>query len=55
MRGYDRMSDPADDRCDFCGAKDTGNRGWEPEGCTGECGRNFRDPDAERDSKMEDA
>lgn len=47
MRGYDRMSDPSDDRCDFCGANIKNLRGWEPEDCNGQCRRNFRDPDAE--------
>lgn len=55
--GYDnwRISNPEDDRCEFCGVHPRECRGgWQPDRCTGECGRSWRDPDYERDLRMED-
>jgi len=52
MGGYDNWltHNPDEDRCEFCGVHDGGCRaGWQPEDCTGECGRRWRDPDAEYD------
>ena len=46
---------PDDDRCEHCGAFPYECRaGWQPERCTGECNRRWRDPDAERDMQMDD-
>ena len=60
LPGYDswKTHNPADDCCEYCGADPRYCRGgWEPNECTGECGRNFRDPDAEyeamRDREMD--
>lgn len=52
--GYDawKTHNPADDCCEFCGAdpRYEGRGGWQPERCTGECRRSWRDPDAEYDA-----
>lgn len=52
--GYDswKTHNPDDDRCEFCDALQQG--GWQPDECTGECGRRWRDPDYEHDRKQED-
>lgn len=58
LPGYDdwKTHNPADDCCEFCGADPRYCRaGWEPDGCTGECGKVWRDPDAERDRIRDDA
>ncbi len=49
LPNYDtwKTHNPADDCCEFCGASPhETRRGWQPEACTGECGRVWRDPDA---------
>jgi hypothetical protein len=56
LPGYDawKTHNPADDCCEFCGVHSQECRGgWQPERCNGECGRSWRDPDAERDERME--
>lgn len=57
LPGYDdwKTHDPADDRCEFCGAdpRYEGRGGWQPERCNGECGRRFRDPDEALDEARE--
>lgn len=57
LRGYDewKTRDPDEDRCEFCGA-DAGacRAGWEPSSCTGECGQQWRDPDAEYERRRDD-
>jgi hypothetical protein len=57
LPGYDawKLASPDDDdpRCEFCGVSDRSSllrAGWQPDGCTGECGRSWRDPDAENDA-----
>jgi len=41
-------------RCEFCGAAPWECRGgWQPNNCTGECGKGWRDPDHEYE-KMRD-
>lgn len=58
MRGYDdwKTHDPNDDRCEHCGAWPGEWRGgWQPSACTGKCGREWRDPDAERDRIRDEA
>lgn len=53
LPGYDewKTHNPDDDRCEFCGAYPWEMRnGWQPEGCSGECRKVWRDPDAEYDS-----
>lgn len=55
LPGYDdwKLQSPYDnDGCEFCGARE--NDGWQPHDCTGECRRNFRDPDAEYDAMRDD-
>lgn len=50
MRGYDerKTRNPEDDRCEFCGVHAMHCRsGWQPDSCTGECNRRWRDPDEE--------
>jgi hypothetical protein len=55
--GYDAWKtmspDDADQRCEFCGARDVGT-GWEPKECTGECCRSWRDADAEYDAMRDE-
>lgn len=56
LPGYDdwKTHNPDDDRCEFCGVHPRECRGgWQPDLCTGECGRSWRDPDYEYD-KMRD-
>jgi hypothetical protein len=58
LPGYDawKTHNPDDDRCEFCGISSQDyDYGWQPENCTGECRRAWRDPDYERDQIMEDA
>jgi hypothetical protein len=57
LPGYDdwKTHNPADDCCQYCGADPRYCRGgWQPDECNGECGRSFRDPDYERDLRIED-
>lgn len=57
LPGYDewKTHNPDDDRCEFCGAHEREARGgWQPEGCTGECQQEWRDPDAEYDAMRDD-
>lgn len=47
LPGYDdwKTHNPDDDRCEFCGVHPRECRGgWQPDLCTGECGRSWRDP-----------
>lgn len=56
LPGYDawKTTNPDDDRCEHCGGHPSECRsGWEPDACTGECGRRWRDPDYERDLRNE--
>lgn len=49
-----KTHDPADDRCEYCGADPSDCRaGWQPHGCTGECGHVWRDPDAELEERRD--
>lgn len=56
--GYDdwKQHNPDDDRCEHCGAdpRYEGRDGWQPDRCTGECNRGWRDPDAENDARRDD-
>lgn len=57
LPGYDAWltHNPDDDRCEHCDAHLSERRaGWQPDACTGECGIKWRDPDAERDRRMDD-
>lgn len=57
LPGYDawKLASPDDDYCEHCGAHDRKARaGWQPDDCTGECGRRWRDPDHERDARRDD-
>ncbi len=57
LPGYDewKTHNPDDDRCEFCGAPPEACRlGWQPDCCTGECGRSWRDPDAEYDEMRDE-
>lgn len=47
-----KTASPDDDRCEFCGVLLKYNRGWQPDACTDECGRGWRDPDAEYDQMI---
>jgi hypothetical protein len=52
LPGYDdwKTHNPDDDRCEHCGVnKREWLGGWQPERCTGECERVWRDPDYEYD------
>lgn len=52
LPGYDawKTHNPDDDRCEFCGVHERRMKhGWQPEECTGECERGWRDPDREYD------
>jgi hypothetical protein len=53
--GYDewKTHNPADDCCEYCGADPRYCTGWQPEECSGECGRSWRDPDYELDMRRE--
>lgn len=56
LPGYDawKLASPDDDYCEYCGIHERSCRaGWEPDCCTGECGRQWRDPDFERDLRDE--
>lgn len=53
---YDQWKthNPDDDRCEHCGAAPFEMRsGCQPERCTGECGRGWRDPDYEYERMRE--
>lgn len=57
LPGYDdwKTHNPDDDRCEHCGVHPRECReGWQPDRCTGECGRRWRDPDAEYEAKRDD-
>jgi hypothetical protein len=57
LPGYDawKTTDPDDGRCEFCGVHPREFRaGWQPTECTGECGRRWRDPDAEYEQMRDD-
>jgi hypothetical protein len=57
MTSYDdwKTHNPDDDRCEFCGAHPRECRaGWRPDSCNGECGRGWRDPDAEYDAMRDE-
>lgn len=56
LPGYDEWlaHNPQDDCCEFCGADNRYCRvGWQPEECTGACGKQWRDPDHERDARRD--
>lgn len=58
LPGYDewKTRDPDEGRCEFCGAHASECRGgWQPPRCTDECGRSWRDPDAEYEASRDDA
>ena len=58
LPGYDawKTHNHDDDRCEFCGADPRDCRsGWQPDRCNGECGRGWRDPDAEYDAQRDEA
>lgn len=49
-----KTHNPDDDRCEFCGcAPSEFCSGWQPDRCTGECGKGWCDPDQEYE-KMRD-
>lgn len=51
-----KTHNPDDDRCEFCGAAPWECRGgWQPNGCTGDCGKGWRDPDHEYEKMRDDA
>jgi hypothetical protein len=52
LPGYDdwKTRDPDEDRCEYCGVSLRGLDGWQPDRCTGECRRSWRDADAEYDA-----
>lgn len=52
LPGYDEWvtRDPDEGRCEFCGTRE-GRDGWQPDACTGEFRRKWRDPDAEYDAR----
>ena len=57
LPGYDawKLASPADGFCEFCHVHELDYRaGWQPDCCTGHCGVRWRDPDAERDAKLDD-
>lgn len=57
LPGYDdwKTTNPADERCEYCGVHPRECRGgWQPEDCTGECGKAWRDPDYELELRRED-
>lgn len=58
LPGYDewKTTDPRDYCCEHCGAdpRYEGRDGWQPDRCTGECNRGWRDPDAEMEQRRED-
>ena len=56
LPGYDewKLRDPDEGRCEYCGASMCHTDGWQPDACTGECGRGWRDPDAEYDAARDD-
>lgn len=56
LPGYDewKTRDPDEGRCEFCGANLRRRDGWQPDACTGECGRSWRDPDAEYEAMRDD-
>ena len=57
LPGYDswKTHNPDDDRCEFCGAHERECRaGWQPDCCTGECRRTWRDPDAEYEKSRDE-
>lgn len=55
LPGYDawKTHNPDDDCCEFCGALPK-RGGWQPDECTGECQRGWRDPDAEYDRRRDE-
>lgn len=57
LPGYDdwKTHNPDDDRCEFCGAHHREcSAGWQPDRCTGECGKRWRDPDAEYEAARDE-
>lgn len=55
--GYDnwKTHNEDDERCEFCGAHPReAAKGWQPASCTDECGRVWRDPDAEYERMREE-
>ena len=56
LPGYDawKTTDPRDYCCEHCGADPRYCKGWQPESCTGECGKVWRDPDAEYEAQRDE-
>ena len=57
LPGYDawKTHNPDDNRCEICGAAPYECRdGWQPDSCTGECNRGWRDPDAEYEATRDE-
>lgn len=55
--GFDdwKTHNPDDDRCEHCGVHPRECRGgWQPDRCTGECGKTWRDPDAEYEAMRDE-
>lgn len=55
LSGYDawKTTDPSENRCQHCGIDLYAHKGWAPDECDGSCGIEWRDPDRERDERME--
>lgn len=62
LPGYDawklRSPDDKNPCCEYCGASEApysdARMGWQPAECTGECGKSWRDPDAEYEARRDD-
>lgn len=61
LPGYDawKLMSPEDENpcCEHCGASERSysvRHGWQPDCCTGECGKGWRDPDAEYEAMRDD-
>ena len=51
-----KTHNPDDDRCEFCGCHPREQRNhWQPDMCTGECSKSWRDPDAEYERMRDEA
>lgn len=62
LPGYDawKTMSPDDENpcCEFCGASERAFsakvKGWQPDCCTGDCNKAWRDPDAEYEAMRDD-
>ncbi len=59
LPGYDAWKtmspDEENPQCEFCGASERETcHGWQPDCCNGECGKIWRDPDAEYEAMRDD-